>query len=200
MKLRSWFACVGLAATGIAPMACGGVPAENAEYPEIQVRAAVMELSIEEARKEVLQRVVEANKLYQGEQVTFSQPLPEGFEAGVRKRLDGLTGKSGLNVNVVVSVERADLTFRNDIDGDSVRYDVTLSLAVKTEGGTTLQKGKGSSSQEVPTKEATGKEMQRVFLVAALNAFDQYFAEEETLERLNANIDSYLKSHPDEAH
>lgn len=200
MKLRTWLACVCLAGSAITPIACGGVAAQNAEYPDVQVRAAVMELSIEEARKEVLERVTVVNKMYQGEQRTFSQPLPDGFEAGVRKRLDRLTGKRGLEVNVVVSVVRADLTFQNDIDGDTARYDVTLALAVKTEGGTTLQKGKGSSLQQIPAKEATDKEMQRVFLVAALNAFDQYFADEETLERLNANIESYLKSHPDEAH
>jgi hypothetical protein len=96
-------------------------------------------------------------------------------------------------------VERADLTFRNDSGGDAVRYDVSLAFRIETKDRLLIQKGKGHSAQELPADEATPEEMQRVFLVAALNAFDQYFAEEDTLERLNANVDSYLKSHPDES-
>lgn len=179
---------------------CGGVPAQDAEYPDTKVRSGVMALEIEEARKEVLETIREVNKLYRNEQVTFTQPLPPGFESGTRSRLDRLEGGSGLELRVRAIVERADLTFRNDSDGDAVRYDVSLGFRIETNSRKLIQKGKGHSSQELPANEATAEEMQRVFLAVALNAFDQYFADEDTLERLNANIESYLKTHPDEAH
>lgn len=174
-----------------------GVPAQDAEYPELKLRARSLRLDLEETRKEVLETITEVSKLYRNEQVTYPQPLAPGFEAGARERLDRLTGGSGLELVVVTQTERVDLTFRNDMDGDTVRYDVTLAFRITTTDGKLLQKGKGTSSHELPAKEATPEEMKRVLLVASLNAFDQYFALEDTLERLNGNIDAYLKAHPE---
>lgn len=179
--------------------ACGGVPAQDAEYPDIQVRSKRLALEIEDSRREVVERIDVDGTQYQNERITFAQPLPSGFEAGARERLDRLAGGNGLELLVTTRVERADATFWNDHDGNHVRYDVTLAFRITTPKGLLIQKGKGSSSQELPSEEATPEEMQRVFSIAALNAFDQYFAAEEMLERLNQNIDAYLKQHPDEA-
>jgi hypothetical protein len=181
-------------------LACGGVPAQDAEYPETKVRSNLLGLEIQEQRKEVLERIDVVGTQYQNEKVTFPQPLPAGFEAGARQRLDRLASGSGLTLVVTTLIERADVVFWNDHDGNHTRYEVTLGFRITSEQGLLIQKGKGSSVQELPSEEATPKEMQRVFLVAALNAFDQYFAAEETLGRLNQNIDAYLKQHPGEAH
>jgi hypothetical protein len=191
---RRFFA-VGL---GLLALQCGGVPSQDAEYPDLKLRSKTITLTIKEERAEVLETISNVSKLYQDEQVSFPQPLPSGFEAGARSRLDRLEGGSGLDLVVVTTTDKADLTFRNDVNGDTVRYDVTLAFRITTPEGKLIQRGKGTSIQELPAEGATPEEMRRVFLLAALNAFDQYFALEDTLERLNANIDSYLKSHPGE--
>lgn len=179
-------------------LACGGVPAQDVEYPDLKVRSKMLGLELEEQRKEVLERIDVDGTQYKNEKVSFPQPLPDGFEAGARERLDRLAGGSGLDLVVTTLVQKADVIFWNDHDGNHTRFEVTLGFRITSKDGLLIQKGKGSSAQELPSEEATPEEMHRVFLVAALNAFDQYFAAEETLERLNQNIDAYLKQHPDE--
>lgn len=179
-------------------LGCGGVPAEDVEYPDMELHTKMLGLEIEDPRKEVLEPILVDGTQYAKEKVTFPQPLPAGFEAGARERLDRLAGSGGLNLVVTTLVDRADVVFWNDHDGNHTRYEVTLAFRITTQKGLLIQKGKGSSAQELPSEEATPEEMKRVFLVAALNAFDQYFADEEMLERLNQNIDAYLEQHPDE--
>jgi hypothetical protein len=196
--MRPWALLLVLLGPAAALTSCGGVSAQNAEYPDLKVNSRGMELEVEEVRKNVLEPILEPNKLYQNEQASFPQQLPQAFEEQAGARLTALSSADGLRLKVTAVVELADLTFRNDHNGDTVRYDVRLGLRIATEKGTLLQKGKGQSSQELPYEEASPAEMKRIFLAAALNAFDQYFADEDTLEKLNSNIEAYLKAHPAE--
>lgn len=179
--------------------ACGSsVAANDAEYPDMKVRSPVLELVIEDPRKAIAQTFDRPGEVYRDESVSAPQKLPDGFEQKAIERLSRITGDGGLNLKVVTSVERADVTFSNDFRGDMTRYDVKLKFRVTTEEGTVITKGSGQTSQELPNEEATAGEMRRVFLATALNAFDQYFASEDTLEKINAKVDAYLRANPDE--
>jgi hypothetical protein len=173
---------------------------EPAEYPEgVQLRAKTIRFELTDPRKTVATPVLEPQVMTQGEDDTYTQRLPPGFQEAAESRLSKLTAGSGPHLVVRAEVRKAEVTFYNDrMRGDFTRYDVVVGFAVTTERGALLDKGRGGSFQELTSEQATEAEMKRVFAATSLAAFDQYFASEEVLDTINEQIGRYLESHPDE--
>lgn len=179
-------------------VACGGAPSP-AEYPEVTLPASGFEIVVNDPRKEWTQPILEPQIMTQGEEDTYAQQLPEGFESRAREHLSRVTGTSGPQLTVTTEVRRSDVTFYNDkFRGDFVRYDVVLGFVVKTPSGALLTKGSAGTWQELPHEQATSHEMRRVFMATAIGAFDKYFADEETLSKIETELERYLQAHPEE--
>ncbi len=173
---------------------------EPAEYPEgVTLHAKSITLEINDTRKTVATPVTEPQVMTQGEDDTYTQRLPPGFENAAKSRLAKLTGNSGPNIVVHAEVRKAEVTFYNDrIRGDFTRYDVVVGFRVTSERGALFDKGSGGNWQEMPSEQATGPEMNRMFEATSIAAFDQYFASEDTLDTINEQIGRYLETHPEE--
>lgn len=188
LGLCTWAACVG----------CGGPPAP-AEYPDVTLQVSGFRIVVDDTRKEWAKPITEPQVMTQGEDDTYPQQLPDGFEARARQHLAKVTGQSGPELTVNMQVRRADVTFYNErYRGDFVRYDVVLGFVVKTPSGAMLTKGSSGHWQELPSEQATSEEMRRVFMATAIGAFDKYFADEGTLSKIETELARYLDAHPNE--
>lgn len=181
----------------IGNFACASDALEPAEYPEIKVNAQDFSLDVKDPRKELEEPTLPPHSMYKNDKASAPRALPAAFQSGAQQRLSKLSTKQGLPLKVNVTVKQADVTFFNDYRGDFTRFDVSLGISVTTDKGVQLVKGTGASWQELPSSEASLKEQQRVFEFTALDAFDRYFADEKTLNKLNMQINAYRKAHPD---
>lgn len=195
MPRRGALRCVALL---VAVTACGGVP-DPARYPDLKLTSSELELRLDDPRREFAKPITEPVTMGRGEDDTYPQQLPTTFEAKANARLARLTRGEGPKLQVNTEVRRSDVTFYNDpFRGDFVRYDVVLGFRITTTTGALLHKGSGGSWQELPHAKASSAEMRRVFEEVALAAFDRYFASEDTLEKIEAQLARYLETHPQE--
>ena len=73
---------------------------------------------------------------------------------------------------------------------------MALAFRVTTQSGALLDKGVGGAFRELPREDATAAQMKGTLRECALAAIDQYWATEETLETLNAQLERYLAANP----
>jgi hypothetical protein len=183
--------------TGLALVGCGGSTGP-AEYPEVKVACRALNLTLTDSRKKWTDPITEMETLDRTQSNTYAQKLPGDAESQLRARLVRVTGGTGPELSVAAEVRRADVTFYNDSRGDFARYDVALGFRVTTRTGALLDKGLGGAWREIPSDQASPKTLARTFAEATHAAMDHYLASEETLETLNAQIERYLQTHPEE--
>lgn len=178
----------------LASVACGGGLAP-AEYPDVKLRGKTVSFELNDPRKDLDNPMSEPLIMDRGVSDTYLQRLPAEFEQNAASKLKSLISGAGAELKVVAEVRRCDLTFSNEPHrGDFTRYDVAIGFRVTTASGALLDKGKGGAWQELPTERATSAEMKRLLASTATAAFDQYFADEETLQKINENIERYLQA------
>jgi hypothetical protein len=177
--------------------ACGGSSAP-AEYPDVKVAARSLTLTLTDSRKKWTDPITEMETLDRTQSNTYAQKLPSDTEQQLRARLVRVTGGKGPELQISAEVRRGDVTFYNDSRGDFARYDVALGFRVTTRSGALLDKGKGGAWREIPSDQADSKTLARTFAEATIAAMDQYWASEETLEKINEQLTRYLQTHPDE--
>jgi hypothetical protein len=178
--------------------ACGGSPGP-AQYPEVKVACHSMTLTLADSRKKWTDPITAMETLDRTESNTYAQQLPKDAEQQLRARLVRVTGAKGPELQVAAEIRRGDVTFYNDFErGNFARYDVVLGFRVTTRTGALLDKGSGGAWREIPEDQASSKNLQRAFSEATIAAMDQYWASEETLEKLNEQLDRYLQTHPEE--
>jgi hypothetical protein len=178
-------------------LACGGSGGQ-AQYPELKVSAKVLELTLIDSRNKWTDPITEMETLDRTESNTYAQKLPANAEAELRSRLQRVTGGKGPELRVSCEVRRGDITFFNTIDGDFVRYDVGLGFRVTTSTGALLQKGQGRAYRQLPSDQVNAQSLARTFEEATVAAMDQYWASEDTLEKINEQLERYLQTHPNE--
>jgi hypothetical protein len=177
---------------------CGG-GLSPAEYPDVKLRATSVQLDLTDPRKNLDMPISEPMRMDRGVEDTYLQQVPTNFEAWAKEKVEKLISGSGPALRVHVEVRRSDVTFYNDPQrGDFTRYDVVLGFRVTTASGALLDKGRGGAWQELPNEKATPTAMRRLHAQTAVAAFDQYFANEETTETINDNVERYLATHPNE--
>jgi hypothetical protein len=193
--------CAALLATTLCGTLAGCDPAAltPAEYPEVKVSTSSFSLELKDPRRKLQAPQLPPLSMYKNDKASAARALPAGFASSVKQRLSRISSGQGIALIVHTRVRRAEVTFYNDHRGDFTRFDVELEFRLTTENGALLMKGIGASWRELASKDADLKEQARVFEFTALDAFDRYFASEDTLEKLNEQIKAYLKQHPQAA-
>lgn len=186
-----------VAIAALLALGCGGSNAP-AEYPDVKVSAKTLELTLTDGRKKWTDPITEMETLDRTESNTYAQKLPASAEAELRSRLQRVTGGKGPALQVSCEVRRGDVTFFNTIDGDFARYDVALGFRVTTHTGALLDKGQGRAYRQIPSDQANSSTLARTFEEATLAAIDQYWASEDTLQKINEQLERYLQTHPEE--
>jgi hypothetical protein len=184
-------------AAALLALGCGGSNAP-AEYPDVKLSAKTLELTLTDGRKKWTDPITEMETLDRTESNTYAQKLPASAEAELRSRLQRVTGGKGPALQVSCEVRTGDVTFFNTIDGDFARYDVGLGFRVTTQTGALLDKGQGRAYRQIPSDQANSSTLARTFEEATLAAIDQYWASEDTLQKINEQLERYLQTHPDE--
>jgi hypothetical protein len=166
---------------------CGG-NSGPAEYPEVRINAAALQLSIQDPRRKFYDTVTEPSDASEMGTERYPQRLPRAFEQAAIARLGQITGKAGDALLVEATVSHADVSFTYEPRGRFVRYDVALKFRVTTQSGALLEKGNGAAWRELPEREANEATLAQTFEATALEAFDRYFADAEMLERVNSQL------------
>lgn len=175
-------------------VACGCVGGPTpAEYPDVKITAAAMKLRVVDTRKSVEELSKPPSRLPSGASVSFDKALPESFGSKAQGRFDRLPSGTGPSLEVEAEVVRAGTTHFATIDGDFTRFDVELRFTVRSTEGAKLLQMRGSAWNEMPTPEATIPEQARVYELTCLQAVDNVFASEDTLEKLNRELAAYEK-------
>jgi hypothetical protein len=152
-----------------------------AEYPsDVKLQANSLALTLADPRRQ--------EDIPDGR---YRLALSGDFEQEASQRLQGILSKNGLDLQVTVNVVRADHEGIDTQQGRKVRIDVGLKFALIGPDKTVIKNGRGNSWAEIPEEQATPEEIAKVLRETALNAFDQYWADAETLERINENIATY---------
>jgi hypothetical protein len=181
-----------------APLAASGCSSNlgPAEYPELKVRSKGFELKLTDSRREYTELYTVMPTLDRDEESTYAQPVPGDLQAALQARLARVSAGAGPTLVVHAEVRRVDVTFYNDARGDYARHDVAVAFRVTTQSGALLDKGVGGAFRELPREDATAAQLESSLRECALAAIDQYWANEETLETLNAQLERYLAAHP----
>jgi type IV pilus biogenesis protein CpaD/CtpE len=117
--------------------------------------------------------------------------VPEDFNAEASKRLEGILSKKGLAYKVVVSVVRCDGAKVDTQTGTKLHIEVGLKFEFRGPDNTVVKHGRGQSWGEVPEEQISDQSVAQTIRETALNAFDQYWADEDTLNNINENIAVY---------
>ncbi len=165
------------------------------EYPDVKLQTAKLDLLVEDGRTGEISGIKPPRALERDESETYAEVFPADRVAShLRERLQGLRSNGATPVVFTVSVERADATLFSHYTSEFVRYDVTLRVEVRTESGQLLNRGKTSAWRKIPKEEASDARRTETHVEAALAAFDQYFADEDRLEAINASLAAAEKS------
>jgi hypothetical protein len=184
-RLLPWLFCL------IAACSTDGV----IEYPKVQLHSAHLDLVIVDHRKGPVSTIKPPRVLERDETETYAEVFPaDAVASHLEERLARLRSTGGTKVLFEVSVERADATIFSHYVDEFVRYDVTLRVEVRTENGHVLNRGKTSAWRKLPREQATDEVRVRTHVEAAVAAFDQYFADEDRLNALNASLAAAEKS------
>ncbi len=177
-------------------LACAGGHSP-AEYPEVKLSAMALELNIQDPRTEFYETVTEPSDETELGEERFAQRLPETFEQKAIQRLEKICSNDGPTLKVEATVKKADAIFRVEQVGKFVRYEVKLSFKVTTESGALLDRGSGTAWQEIPEREMNEANLAKTYEATALEALDNYFADEDVLEKINSQLQRYLAANPD---
>jgi hypothetical protein len=166
------------------------------EYPEVKLNSGRLEAVVVDRRTGDISPIKPPRVLERDEKDTYAEIFPkDAVTSQLQERLARLQSSGSTHVVFEVSVERADATLFSHYTDEFVRYDVTLRVEVRTENGHVLNRGTTSAWRQLPKEQATDEVRTRTHVEAALAAFDQYFADEERLEALNASLAAAEKSH-----
>jgi hypothetical protein len=105
--------------------------------------------------------------------------------------LTGLLAGHGPALDVIVHVVAADEAELVDARGEMTRVSVKLSLEVSVKDGPVLRHAESGSSSDLPRDEASDEEVEFVLEATALDAFDRYFANPDTLLTINRDLAAY---------
>jgi hypothetical protein len=168
-------------------------------YPELQVSAESLNIELNDPRKQTSSDLAfrRPSELYSGAPATLPADLPSDFEDKARQRLDRLVSSGATAFKVSVEIQQIDVTWETFSDGTEARVAAKIRFVVQSPEGYTLQKGVGASEHKLPEEEATPEELTRVVSFVTLDAFDQFWADEDTLSRLNQNIKAYSERRPE---
>jgi hypothetical protein len=164
-------------------IACGGSPGSvhtAADYPEDPVQASRLELVVLDERSDSM--------FNDG---LNHHPPPASFKAAAEARLRKITGPSGPALKVVARIAQAHSGEVESKKGPMLRVEVELEFQVLAEDGTVIRRGTGASWGAVTEDKAD--DFDEVLRATWLNAFDQYWASEETITKLNADLETYTQ-------
>jgi len=174
-------------------VACSGN--RDISYPDVQLNSAKLDVSLEDQRTGTISSIKPPRALERDERETYAEVFPpELVMSHLRTRLERLRSSGPTPVVFSVFVVRADATLFSHYMSEFVRYDVTLRVEVRTEKGHLLNRGTTSAWRQIPKEEATNSRRTEAHVEAALAAFDQYFADEDRLEAINASLAAAEKS------
>jgi hypothetical protein len=117
--------------------------------------------------------------------------LPDEFAGEATGRLERILSKKGLAYKVLVSVVRCDGAKVDTQTGTKLHIEVGLKFEFRGPDNTVVKHGRGQSWGEVPEEQITDQSVAQTIRETALNAFDQYWADEDTLANINENIATY---------
>jgi hypothetical protein len=164
-------------------------------YPDVKLDSAKVEVIIDDHRAGKISSIKAPRALERDESETYAEVFPtDRVVSHLRERLQRLQSSGSTPILFSVSVERADATLFSHYTSEFVRYDVTLRVEVRTEKGQMLNRGTTSAWRKIPKEEATDARRTETHVEAALAAFDQYFADEDRLEAINASLAAAEKS------
>lgn len=188
LRARFWGALASLAL-----LACGGLP--PGKYPAVDL--GVSDFSVEVSDTRGLTTSTPIDGPADVPEASFKIPFPAAtFKTRATQRLDQLERPGGMPLRALVSVKRSEVTYLKDVNGDLVRWSVTLGIQVTSASGKNLARGTVSAWQELPARGSSAADMGAAYTDAALAAFDAYFGSESTLEALRIDLESYRRSHP----
>lgn len=147
-------------------------------YPDAKVRAKRLLVRRQNTQTEFLS---ETGK-------SFS--VPQKFFVQAESRLWQVAGERGPDLEVLVSVVRVDEVQLVDARGEISRLEVELEITVQPVGGKALTRGTVESNSDIPRGEGTQQELQFLVLSTALNAFDRFWASEQTVGKINRAMES----------
>lgn len=189
--VRRWSASVVLPLLALAACTTRG----EIEYPEVDLATPQIQLHVTDQRTGTLHQVRDRGRLDRDERETFPEQFPRAaFVPRVEARLQALTSQGPQPLDIEVSVQRADVTFFSHYRDEFVRYDVTLRVVTKARSGEVLNRGTTSAWRQLPKEKATPGSRLDAHVGAALDAFDQYFADEARLEQINENLAALEKT------
>jgi len=158
-----------------------GSPHSAAEYPtDVKLEAESVELSVIDPRN--------AKDVPDG---TDSLTFPSAFQADASARLQRILSKKGLAFKVDVAVVRSDAQKVDTQQGPKLHIEVVLKFELKGPDNTVVKHGRGQSWAEIPEAQISDASVTETLQSTALNAFDQYWADEDTLQAINENIAVY---------
>jgi hypothetical protein len=117
--------------------------------------------------------------------------VPDDFSAEATQRLERILSKKGLAYKVMVSVVRCDGAKVDTQTGTKLHIEVGLKFELRGPDNTVVKRGRGQSWGEVPEEQISDQSVAQTIHETALNAFDQYWADEDTLNNINENIAVY---------
>lgn len=165
------------------------------EYPDVQLNSASVDVTVVDHRTGKISSIKAPRALERDETETYAEVFPsDRVVSHLRERLQRLQSSGPTPLLFSVSVERADATLFGHYMSEFVRYDVTLRVEVRTKNGQMLNRGTTSAWRQIPKEEATDARRTETHVEAALAAFDQYFADEDRLEAINASLAAAEKS------
>jgi len=156
---------------------------EPRPYPETRVDASRVELHVQDTQPGNLPPSVQ------------QLSLPKSFSASAQARLNGVLAGHGPALDVTVHVLAADEAELLDARGEMTRVRVKFGLEVRAEDGPVLRHAESESSSDLPRDEATDDEVEYLLLATALDAFDRYFANPDTLLSINRELAAYAGRH-----
>lgn len=152
----------------------------SADYSEFKLDAKSLQLSVGDTRTQ--------DDVPDGQ---YRLNLPGSFETEASSRIRGMASGQGLDLKLVVKVGRADHANIETQQGERTRVDVALNFELVGPDGTVIKHGTGGAHSEIPVEQASPEEIDKVLRETALSAFDQYWADEDVIERINGNIATY---------
>jgi hypothetical protein len=179
---------VGAVLVAASLMGCAGsrYGLEEPSYPGIEVESRVLTLRIADPRLGVSSEAtpVRPRDLRPGASAATPVALPPQFVPAAAQRLGEVVAGEGPTLEVVAEVDRADVVWSRTSAGTTARVNVAFTFSVYAANGALLQRGSGRAMAQVPG-DAVGTDVVRA---TALEAFDRYWASEQTLVGLNQAI------------
>jgi len=155
-----------------------------ATYPDVVVETRLISLDVVDERSGAVQTrwaATDGERAVARRRVT----IPESLERVASARLQRVTAGRGPTLDVKMKVRYASATFVERDGQELARVSVALSFEVYAPDGTLLQEGSAQSQAELPESAASPGRMAQLVESTSLEAFDWYWASEQTLRRLN---------------